>query len=142
MGRLKFWARPYRIEEIVHERLDHRVSYEDAMAYIESVGGRPITKEELRNKIRENGGPLYPEEIQWTPIWVDWETKEPDWIQIGEGEGDAGTSWLERVGESPIREEIDAENDQYGAHNWNATVVYWKTTFWGNGLDNPELTQT
>ena len=80
MGRLKFWARPYRIEEIVHERLGDRVSYEDAMAYIERLGGRPVTKEELRNKIRENGGPLYPGEIQWTPVWVDWETKGQDWI--------------------------------------------------------------
>ena len=63
MGQLKFWAAPYRTEEIVHEKLDHRINYADAITYIESLGGRLVTQEELRNKIQEIGQPLYPNEI-------------------------------------------------------------------------------
>ena len=59
-------------------------------------------------------------------------------MQIGEGEGDAGTSWLERAGGTPISRHTNADNDQHGAHDWNVTVVYWKTTY-GWGLDNPNL---
>ena len=66
---------PYKTEEIVHERLGHRINYADGIAYIESLGGRPVTQEELRNKLRENGRPLYLNEIQWTPIWVNSESK-------------------------------------------------------------------
>ena len=138
MGQLIFWAAPYRTEEIVHERLGRRINYADGIAYIESLGGRPVTQEELRNKIRENGRPLYPYEVMWTPIWVNSESKQPDWMQIGEGEGDAGTSWLERAGGTPISRHTNADNDQHGSTNWNVTVVYWKTT-WGKGLDNPNL---
>ena len=70
------------------------------------------------------GSPMYPHEIQWTPIWVD-NGRKPDWMQIGEGEGDAGTAWLERSGGGYLSRHTDADNNAYGAHDWNTTVVYW-----------------
>ena len=57
-------------------------------------------------------------------------------MQIGEGEGDAGTSWHERAGDTPISRHTNAGNNQHGGHDWNVTVVYWKP----KSLDNPNNT--
>ena len=59
------------------------------MAYIEEQGGRPVTRQELSDHLFICGW-LYPNEDQFTPIWVDSETKEKDWIQIGEGLNEDG----------------------------------------------------
>ena len=91
----------------MHEKLDHRINYEDAIAYITQKGGRPVTKEELRDFM--NGKPLYPGESHWTPIWIDDQTKSADWMQIGEGEGDPGTSHLEKYNQLTSRH-TDANN--------------------------------
>ena len=39
------------------------------MALITQRGGRPVTREELRDFM--NGRPLCPGETQWVPIWID-----------------------------------------------------------------------
>ena len=127
LGQIKLFAAPHFELRIMHEKLNHRINYEDGIAEITKRGGRPLTREELRDFM--NGKPLYPGEIQWTPIWVDDRTKKPDWMQIGEGEGDAGTSWLERSGGSYLSRHTDAGNNAHGSHDWNVTVVYWGRVF-------------
>ena len=77
------------------------------MNYIAQKGGRPVTREELRDFM--NGKFLYPGENQWTPIWIDDETKEPDWMKIGGGKVEAGTSHLEKYGKLASRH-TDANN--------------------------------
>ena len=55
-------------------------------------------------------------------------------MQIGEGEGDAGTSWLERSGGTYLSRHTNADNNTHGAHDWNVTIVYWGKVF-GKSLD-------
>ena len=133
LAQIKLFAAPRKVVKIVHERLEHRINHADGIAYIKSLGGHPVTREELRDHMK--GSPLYPNEIQWTPIWIDADGVA-DWMQIGEGEGDAGTAWLERSPNGYLSRHTNADNNQYGSHDWNVTVVYWKTT-WGVGLDPP-----
>ena len=92
----------------MHEKLDHRINYEDGIDYITQKGGRPVTGEELIDFMY--GKPLYPGENQWTPIWVDDQTKEPDWMQIGDQEGNAGTFHLQKHRKLPTRH-TDANNN-------------------------------
>ena len=83
--------------KIVHEKLNHRINYADGMAHIERKGGRPVTRDQLRDYINDklNGKPIFPNQVQWVPIWADEYSKGADWMQVGEGEGEPGTSWLE-----------------------------------------------
>ena len=55
-------------------------------------------------------------------------------MQIGEGEGDPGTSWLEESGGSYLSRHTDANNNEFGASDWNVCIVYWGKVF-GKGLD-------
>ena len=87
------------------------------------------------------GRPLYPGEVQWTPIWINGDDKVADWMQIGEGEGDAGTAWLERSGGSYLSRHTDADNNAHGAHDWNVCIVYWLKVF-GEGLEGVEPEET
>ena len=119
----------------MHEKLDHRINHADGIAEITKRGGRPLTREELRDFM--NGKPLYPGEIQWTPIWVDDQTQKPDWMQIGEGEGDAGTSWLERSGGRYLSRHTDAWAKSSIDQDWNVTIVYWGRVF-SKTLDSEE----
>ena len=61
IGSLKLYAAPRYNLEIIHEKLDHRVNYKDAMAYIQRKGVQPLTREELRDHMK--GKPLYPGEV-------------------------------------------------------------------------------
>ena len=58
-------------------------------------------------------------------------------MQIGEGEGDAGTAWLERSGGSYLSRHTDANNNAHGSHDWNVCIVYWGRVF-GKSLDEPK----
>ena len=61
LGQLKFWAVPYKGEQIVHEKLTDPINYNDGIRIIqESKEGRPVTKVELRDYLKRKGA-LYPE---------------------------------------------------------------------------------
>ena len=57
------------------------MNYADNMAYIESKGGRPVTREEMWDFME--GKPIYPGEMILIPVLKDDISKEPDWIQVG-----------------------------------------------------------
>ena len=72
--------------------------------------------------------PIFPNQSQWVPIWVD-DDKGPDWMQVGEGEGDPGTSWLEESNGRQISRHTDANNNEFGNGDWNTCIVYWSRIF-------------
>ena len=55
-------------------------------------------------------------------------------MQIGEGEGPPGTSWLEKSGGTKISRHEDASNNAHGEHDWNVCIVYWGSVY-GKGLE-------
>ena len=59
-------------------------------------------------------------------------------MQVGEGEGDPGTSWLERSGGSLISRHTDANNNEFGNGDWNVCIVYWGKVF-GTGLEKKTI---
>lgn len=104
-----------RPPQVVLERSQTRLTWEQAFTYARQRGGRLLTLDEARRHM--SGQPRCPGDDQWCAV------EGRDWVQIGSRHHYAGKSHVQECGGYPPWGD-HAENRTYGEPTWNYHVLY------------------